>query len=307
MKFFYSKMKASSPTTKSFFFTDNNIVSDSDHRRGVSDTQYARSLFQALEPLEIHWVGQGEINVAADHDLTLLMARSGCITMLVGFETIQQDNLRALGKPGNQVETYIRHIETLHRHAIAVIGCFMFGLDNDSPEVFEKSFDFIDSYVDIPQISLLTPFPGTALYRQAIKDKRLLHRDWSRYDITHAVMASQNMTVDQLKQGYGRLVGRLYAYPNIVRRAFRHAIRPTVHRHRSLPFAARFSSVLAPNIIYRRLSLIGREREQESSVEARHRFFELPALLRGHLSDVKAMTLSKTPKTSRGCKVTETW
>lgn len=247
---------------KVVFFTDNNIVSDSDHRRGVSDTQYARSLFQALTPLKIHWVGQGEINVAADPELTLMMARSGCIMMLVGFETMQQDNLRALGKPGNQVETYIRHIETLHRHAISVIGCFMFGLDNDSPDVFEKSFDFINNYIDIPQISLLTPFPGTVLYRQALKDKRLLHPDWTHYDTTHAVMTPKKMTIAQLRQGYNRLTQRLYTYPNIVRRAFRHAMRPTVHHHRSLPFTSRFSSVLAPNIIYRHLSLIGKGAEE---------------------------------------------
>jgi radical SAM superfamily enzyme YgiQ (UPF0313 family) len=282
---------------KVIFFTDNNIVSDSDHRRGVSDTQYARSLFQALEPLKIQWVGQGEINVAADPELTLLMARSGCITMLVGFETIQQDNLRALGKPGNQVETYIRHIETLHRHAIAIIGCFMFGLDNDSPELFEQSFDFINTYIDIPQISMLTPFPGTALYRQVIRDKRLLHQDWSLFDITHAVMTPKKMTVEQLNQGYDRLARRLYDYPNIVRRALRYAVRPTVQRHGALPFASRFSSVLAPNLIYRRLSLIGHEKKHELPVKRRPRLPNLSGLLHGRLTDVKAVALSTITKT----------
>jgi len=243
---------------KVIFFTDNNIVSDSDHRRGVSDTTYARSLFSALAPLGVQWCGQGEINVARDHQLTRLMARSGCILLLVGFESIQQRNLAAVGKPSNQVETYIEHIETLHQHDVALIGCFIFGLDHDGPGVFEQTWPFIDRYIDVPQISMLTPFPGTALYRQIKREGRLLHEDWSRYDITHCVHEPKGMSARELEQGFAWLNERTFSWPAMIRRCLRRAAHPRVYSHPGLTFSGRASATLAPNLIYRSLCNIGR-------------------------------------------------
>lgn len=245
---------------KVVFFTDNNIVSDSDHRRGVKDTSYARALFSALEPLSIHWIGQGEINVAEDPDLTAQMARSGCISLLIGFETIQQRNLQAVGKPSNNVETYIERIQTLHDHDISIFGCFIFGLDHDGPDVFEQTRGFIEEQIDVPQISLLTPFPGTALYRRLKREGRLLHEDWSQYDITHAVFRPLGMTSEQLDEGYVELCERVYAFPAMLKRALRHASRRTSYSHPRMTFGSRISSVFAPNLIYSRLPQIGRQR-----------------------------------------------
>jgi radical SAM superfamily enzyme YgiQ (UPF0313 family) len=247
---------------KVVFFTDNNIVSDSDHRRGVTDTSYARSLFAALEPEQILWVGQGEINVAADRELTELMARSGCFSLLVGFETIDQQNLGAVGKPSNDVETYLERIQTLHDHDVSLIGCFIFGLDHDGPEVFERTRPFIEENIDVPQISLLTPFPGTALHRQMKREGRLLHEDWSQYDITHVVFRPRGMTPEQADAGYLSLTQHVYSYPAILARALRHASRRRRYANPRLTFSSRFSSVLAPNLIYRCLPRVGRGRAQ---------------------------------------------
>ena len=249
---------------KTVFFTDNNIVSDSDHRRGVKDTRYARELFRALEPLHVAWTGQGETNIADDLELTRLMARSGCINLLVGFESIQQDNLASVGKPSNQVQTYIRQIETLQRHGIAIIGCFIFGLDHDGPDVFDRTARFIQRWIDIPQVSVLTPFPGTPLHRRMEREGRLLHRDWPCYDITHVVFRPRSISPEALERGYRRLVRRLFSWPAVVSRALRYAARPTVIPRRA-SFASRFSSVLAPNLIYGNLTRIGGDARHETA------------------------------------------
>ncbi|MBM4398254.1 MAG: B12-binding domain-containing radical SAM protein [Deltaproteobacteria bacterium] len=243
---------------KTVFFTDNNIVSDSDHRRGARDTRHARELFEALLPLGIAWVGQGEVSVADDPDLVDLMARSGCHLLLVGLETVSQSAMDGIGKPGNRVGRYAAALETLHDHGIANIGCFIAGLDGDGPGVFDATAAFIRRHVDVPQLSLLTPFPGTPLFRRAEADGRLLHRDWSRYDILHVVSRPALMTPGELRAGYDRLVDEVYSPWAMASRALRYAARRTVNGMPRFGFAGRLSSVLAPNLVYRRLARLGR-------------------------------------------------
>lgn len=245
--------------SKTVFFTDNNIVSDSDHRRGRVDTAYARALFEALAPLDVLWVGQGELDVASHPGMVELMARSGCIALLVGLESISQGSIEGTGKLCNDVGTYTHHIDALHRHGIAIIGCFIFGLDGDRPDVFERTLPFIQRHIDIPQLSMLTPFPGTPLYRRMAREDRLLHRDWSRYDVTHVVHRPARMSPEQLERGFSWLSRRIYSPRAIVTRASRHALRRFDYRHPLMTRSSELSLVLAPNVVYRALAGIGRD------------------------------------------------
>ncbi len=243
---------------KTVFFTDNNIVWDADYRHGVTDKTYSRRLFEALIPLGINWVGQGEVGVGADPDLVALMSASGCHTLLVGLETLEQKALAGLGKPCNDVSFYRDAISVLRDHGIANIGCFVLGLDEDGPEVFDQVRGFVEKWVDIPQISILTPFPGTALFRQYEREDRLLHRDWSQYDITNVVYRPAKMTPEELDRGYLSLTKDLYGYADAMSRAMRYALRPTVNGMPRFGTLDRFTSVLAPNIVYRWLSRASR-------------------------------------------------
>jgi radical SAM superfamily enzyme YgiQ (UPF0313 family) len=238
---------------KVVFFTDNNIVSDSDHRRGARDTSYARELFSALEPLGILWVGQGEIGVADDRELLSLMARSGCVILLVGFETIDQQNLSAVGKSWSSVRTYAAQIREIHAHGIALIGCFIVGLDNDGPGVFEPLARFIQEHIDIPQVAVLTPFPGTSLFTKLKREGRILHEDWSRYDITRIVFEPAQMSAAELEEGYRYLCEQVYSYRAILSRSLRRTIAPTRWSNPLLKRRGRFSSTVAPNLVYRDL------------------------------------------------------
>jgi radical SAM superfamily enzyme YgiQ (UPF0313 family) len=179
-----------------------------------------------------------------------------------------------VGKPSNRVETYIERIKTLHDHQVGIIGCFIFGLDHDTPDVFEKSYPFIQSQIEVPQLSLLTPFPGTALHRRMKREGRLLHEDWSEYDITHPVFRPRNMSVEELEQGFSWLCRRIHSFPAMVERALRFAGRRARVPHPRLGFTSRFSSVLAPNLIYRSLARIGRPRRPAG---ARPWWYQLPA------------------------------
>jgi radical SAM superfamily enzyme YgiQ (UPF0313 family) len=251
---------------KAFFLTDNNSVSDSDHRRGLRDTTYAKSLFRALAPQHVTWTGQGEISVADDPELLDLLASAGCRTLLVGFESLDQKNLGAVGKVGNTVENYIRRIEALHDHGIQLIGCFILGLDNDTPEVFDRITDFVQRYIDIPQISVLTPFPGTTQFARMEREGRILHKDWSRYDITHVVYRPLGMSPEELDAGYRRMQSRLFSWPWMLGRATRRALHrrgPTAQRTTGF---GRWLSTLAPNLVYGSLSHVDPENDDSALV-----------------------------------------
>jgi radical SAM superfamily enzyme YgiQ (UPF0313 family) len=239
---------------KIIFFTDNNIAYD-DRDGG---TTYARALFTALRPLNIHWAGQAEIGIADDPGLVRLAAESGCQTLLVGFESLSQGNLDGVRKSRCHVDSYRRNIRQLHRHGISIIGCFVFGFDDDEADVFDRTADFIGEQVDIPQLSLLTPFPGTGLYKAMARDGRILHHDWSKYDITHVCFRPARMTPREAEEGYQRLSERIFSLSGMLERALRSGSRRLGPDFQDLTLSERIAGVLAPNLIYKRLSAIGR-------------------------------------------------
>jgi len=251
------------------FFTDNNSVADTNYRRGVFDSRYAKSLFKAIRDLRekkrinFNWIGQGEINMANDDELLELSATSGCITQLIGYESLSQNNLDSHNKIGNNVEEYARQTEKIHNSGIQIIGCFVFGMPNDTPDTFKITQDFIKNYIDIPQIALLTPYPGTRFYKEAKEKDLILHEDWNKYDITHVVSKPECknkkglvMTPKELEKEYADLAKKVYSWPSIFARALKAANRKSEYNHRNR--ISKFSSVFAPNLIYRELANIDR-------------------------------------------------
>ncbi len=178
--------------------------------------------------------------------------------LLIGFESLTQENLTESNKPCNMVEDYESHIEKLHDHGISIIGCFILGMEQDTPEVFDQTTKFINNYIDIPQLSLMTPFPGTALYKKLKREKRILHNDWSQYDITHVVFKPKHMSPSELEEGYCKMVAEIFSLSSILKRSFRKARHNLVYNYQNLSFRERFMSTLAPNIIYMKLCQLGR-------------------------------------------------
>lgn len=195
---------------KKIIFIDLNLISD--HR-------YAQELFEALVPLGIHWFGLSTSLIGRDPDLMDLMARSGCKGLLIGFETISKGSLGDAGKRFNDPTNYPQLVRDLHRHGISLQGCFVFGLDHDTPDAFEETARFvIDTAIDLPRFAVLTPFPGTPLYNRLDAQGRILTRNWELYDGQHVVFQPRNMTIQELQEGHQRAWRQVYSMGAIARR-----------------------------------------------------------------------------------------
>jgi radical SAM superfamily enzyme YgiQ (UPF0313 family) len=191
-------------------FIDNNLGSRPD---------YLRQLCRALEPLEIIWSAAVTIDVSDDPSLVRAMALAGCTGVFIGLETLSDANLDAANKKTPRVADYARRVALFHDHGIQVNGSFVFGFDEDGPDVFERTVEWIEEQpLECATFHILTPYPGTPLFRQMESEGRIRHRDWSRYDTAHAVFEPKRMSVEQLEEGYAWCYRRLFSHRSIWRR-----------------------------------------------------------------------------------------
>ena len=196
--------------SKKLIFVDLNIIADRD---------YAEALFTALVPLKVQWYGLATVLLADDEPLLALAARSGCRGLLMGLESISPQNLRNSRKGFNSPERYARVVELLHQYGIALQGCFVFGLDGDTPDVFEKTAKFaVEARIDLPRFAIVTPFPRTGLYNRLETEGRILTKNWELYDGQHVVFRPLKMSVDELQRGTERAWKHAYSYDSILKR-----------------------------------------------------------------------------------------
>ena len=185
----------------------------------IADREYAAELFTALAPLDIKWGGLATSLLARDEALLDLCARSGCIALLVGFESISKTSLKDVSKAFNAPELYAEWIRRFHDHGIALNGTFVFGLDSDTPDTFDETADFVINHrIDLPRFAILTPFPGTGLHERLEREGRILTRNWELYDGQHVVFQPSNMSVDELQRGNMRTWRKVYSYASIAKR-----------------------------------------------------------------------------------------
>jgi radical SAM superfamily enzyme YgiQ (UPF0313 family) len=192
----------------------------------IADKPYAERLFGALVPLSIEWYGLATTLLCDDLPLLDLAARSGCRGLLMGLESIEQRNLRDNHKSFNDPSRYRDVVERLHARRIALQGCFVFGLDEDTPDVFLKTARFaVEAKIDLPRFAIVTPFPGTALYNELNAQGRVLTRNWELYDGQHVVFQPAQMTVKQLQEGTEQAWKYAYRFSNMAFR-LRHTAAP---------------------------------------------------------------------------------
>jgi radical SAM superfamily enzyme YgiQ (UPF0313 family) len=189
----------------------------------VSDVAYARELFSALIPLNVRWFGLSTSLIGRDPSLMDLMAKSGCAGLLIGFESISRAGLATIAKRFNDPQLYAELVRDLHKRGITIQGCFAFGNDADDTDTFDATADFvIRTQIDLPRFSVLTPFPGTSLFRRLERDGRILTRDWEKYDGQHVVFVPKQMTPGALQAGHERAWKAVYGWRPILSR-IRHA------------------------------------------------------------------------------------
>lgn len=195
---------------KKLIFVDLNLI---------SDKNYARELFTRLIPLNVQWFGLSTVLLAHDRELMELVARSGCKGLLLGLETVTPASLHDAKKRFNGSVDFKQVIADLHSLGISVQGCFVFGLDHDTPDSFDATVEFaLDAGVDLPRFAVLTPFPGTPLFTRLEREGRILTREWELYDGQHVVFQPKNMTVQELAFGHERAWKKVYRWSAIAQR-----------------------------------------------------------------------------------------
>jgi radical SAM superfamily enzyme YgiQ (UPF0313 family) len=190
-------------------FVDDNIV---------GNPRFAKELFRALIPYKIKWVSQCSVAIASDDELLKLAADSGCIDLLIGFESLSQASLTTVGKKINVVDEYEDVIRKVHAHGIAIHGFFIVGLDGDTIDIFERTLYFAQKMrLETAQFAWPVPYPGTALSESMDKDARIVTKDWSQYEST-LVLEPKNMSRETLQQKRDWVWREFYGLPSIWRR-----------------------------------------------------------------------------------------
>jgi radical SAM superfamily enzyme YgiQ (UPF0313 family) len=193
-----------------FIFLDDNLFA----RRS-----YARALMEGMLPLRKRWVAQTSMNVAQDPDLLSLARAAGCMGLLIGFESLSEENLQDVRKGVNQVEKYKAAVHAIRRAGIFVQGSFIFGFDRDPSDIFERTFRFVmDASLEGANYSILTPLPGTDLFERLDAEGRVTERDWSRFDKLNVCFRPRNIAPERLVAEVKRLYRRTYSIGSILRR-----------------------------------------------------------------------------------------
>jgi radical SAM superfamily enzyme YgiQ (UPF0313 family) len=200
---------------KHIFLVDDNIF---------IDVPRAEELFQALIPLKIHWSCQVSIDVASNPRLLRLMEKSGCLTAVVGFESLDERNLAQMKKRWNVKHSdYATSIRRLQDHGIMIYGTFVFGYDHDTVDAFDVCLEFaLRSNFYLANFNPLTPTPGAKLYDRLRSEGRLIHERWwlaPEYRYGEATFHPRGMTAEQLTLGCYRARSEFNRYSSIFRRA----------------------------------------------------------------------------------------
>jgi radical SAM superfamily enzyme YgiQ (UPF0313 family) len=190
-------------------FVDDNII---------GNPKFAKELFRALLTYKIKWVSQASVMVARNDELLKLAAASGCMALLIGFETLSPANLAAIGKKVNIVDEYETVIRKIHSHGIAIHGFFILGLDEDGEEVFERTLHFAKKMrLESAQFAWPVPYPGTAFYESLDNTGRIITKDWSQYE-SNLVFEPKLMSREMLQQRRDWVWRQFYSPLSIWRR-----------------------------------------------------------------------------------------
>lgn len=181
-----------------------------------SNRAYCRELWTALKPLNIKWGCQSTLFLGDDEEMVKLAAESGCVSVFVGMESLDEDCLDEANKPFNRVEKFSQEIKMFHDYGIMVNPGIVFGFDNDDESVFERAVEFlVKNRVELAYFNVLTPLPGTALYERYNREGRIFDRDWAKYDGKHVVFYPSRMTPEQLQEGFYWANHQFYSLPSI--------------------------------------------------------------------------------------------
>jgi len=183
-----------------------------------ANRRYALELFARLRRLRVKWSAQVSIRFILDDELFRAAVRSGLVGLFVGVETVDPVALKRFRK-SVPLEGYVKAIRRCRAAGVIFHASLIFGLDEHTPEIFERTLDFVMKH-QLPSVSanVLTPYPGTALFERLMREGRIVHTNWAFYDHTTPAFRPANMTLEQLAQGYLWFRRNLFGIAGILRR-----------------------------------------------------------------------------------------
>jgi len=182
---------------------------------------FAEALFDGMRGMNRVWQAAGTVKAVLEQPRVLEKAvASGLRSLFVGFETVNSDNLQEQRKYQNIGRDYAAAVRRLHELGVMVNGSFVFGMDHDGPDVFERTVEWaIAQGIETATFHILTPYPDTALHGRMESEDRLLHRDWDLYDTRHVVFKPARLLPRELEDGYWRAYRDFYRWGSIFRGA----------------------------------------------------------------------------------------
>jgi radical SAM superfamily enzyme YgiQ (UPF0313 family) len=187
----------------------------------IARPEAAKELFRALIDERVIWTSQCPITIAHDAELLDLAARSGCVSLSIGFESTEEGVLAGVGKGWNKPGRYDEAIRAIRARGIQVIALMMVGLDGQTPAVFEALRGFLErNRVALLKLFTPAPYPGTPFHAQMLAAGRILDDDWSHYDYGSLLVQPTGMTASELRGGFDRTYRAFYSLGSIARRMF---------------------------------------------------------------------------------------
>lgn len=192
-----------------------------DHLLG--NVRFATALFEGMKGMDRVWQAAGTVDSVLRGDLLRKAADAGLRSLFVGFETFSPENLKQSNKKQNLQRDYEAAVQRLHDNGVMINGSFVFGLDDDGPDVFARTVEWgVRNAITTSTYHVLTPYPGTRLFSDMEAQGRIVTRDWDRYDTRHVVYRPAKLRPEQLEAGYWWAYSHFYSWPNIVRASLRH-------------------------------------------------------------------------------------
>lgn len=231
-------------------FNDDNII---------GNPSFSKELLNALVPLKKKWFGQASLSGLKEVENVEWLSKSGCIGLLIGFESLSKSNLIQSHKYQNDPSEYREIIDTLHRFGITIWGSFIFGFDEDDPSVFEETVNFaIQTKLFSVVFAILTPYPETAFYQRVKREGRLIQDQWwllERPEESAPHFAPKKMSGEALRRGWKNAWKEFYSFPSILKR-----------------FQWDYPSTLANRLVYFPFQFMQHRFTQKKIIEGRRRY-----------------------------------
>lgn len=199
---------------KHLYFLDDHLF---------GNPKFASELFVAMKGMGRVFQGAATVVSVLNDDLLNKATDAGLRSLFVGFETLSSENLKQSNKNQNLKIDYEKAIKNLHNHGIMVNGSFVYGLDDDDKDVFKRTVEWgVNNAITTATYHILTPYPGTRLFKEMENSGRILTKKWDLYDTRHVVYKTTKMTSKELEAGYIWSYKEFYSWNSILKASFFH-------------------------------------------------------------------------------------